>query len=503
MHKDFTYILSHTDTNGITIFITSFLFTLSIYHLFLFFQHRDKTYLLYSLYTILTFIYVYPKAKGFFLTDITPNIIKKNLITYSSALQWVFNTIYLIFIIYYIDLKKNNYKWYSFLKRIILIYCIICIALVVNTLFSNNSILINKVYAFFFIPTMTLIAIITTVVVFRINSVIKYYLIFGTSIYLILSIYSYYSSMSKYGTTYVFYIALFIENIFFALGLGAKQRMVLVEKNKMQKSLILEHQKNLELQKAIEEKLDKEVLEKTQKIIELNKEKEKETKKKLVAEFSKKTLELRMQALQTQMNPHFLFNSLNSIKHYIIKNNKEDASFYLSKLSKLIRLILDNSQLYEITLQQEIEVMKLYIEVENMRLDKSIIFDLNISDEMELRNIKIPPLVLQPFIENAIWHGLALKEGEKNIKISVDKNKDFVIIKIKDNGIGREQSAINNSKKLITKKSLGISLTKKRLEAYYEGFELKPTIRFEDLYLNEKPIGTLVIVQIPLTQVIH
>ena len=109
------YILSHTDSNGITIFIASFLFTLSVYHFFLYFQHKDKTYLFYSLYTILTFIYVFPKAQNFFLTEITSQKTKQLLIFYSSALQWIFNLIYLVFLIHYIRLKKHKPKWYNFL----------------------------------------------------------------------------------------------------------------------------------------------------------------------------------------------------------------------------------------------------------------------------------------------------------------------------------------------------------------------------------------------------
>jgi sensor histidine kinase YesM len=497
MQNNLTHILSHTDTNGITIFVASFLFTLSVYHFFLYFQHKDKTYLYYSLYTLLTFIYIFPKAHHFFLTEITSSNIKKNLIFYSSALQWVFNTIYLIFVIHYIDLKKHRKQWFSFLKKAIVFYSVLLLILLVITYRTGSNAVLDSVYAFFFIPTMTIIAIITVIIIYRINSVIKYYLIIGTTVYLSLAIYSYYSSMSAYGTTFLYYIALLIENIFFALGLGAKQKMILTEKNKFQKALIKEHQENSKLQKKISEKLDFEVAQKTKEIIALNKEKEKETKKKLAAEFSKRTLDLRMQALQTQMNPHFLFNSLNAIKHYIIKNNKEDASFFLSKLSKLIRKILENSQLFEITLSQEIEVMQLYVEVENMRLDKSISLKLNMDENCNLNAIKIPPLVLQPFIENAIWHGLSLKKGQKNIIVSIEQEGLFINIKIQDNGIGREQAAINKSAKLIDKKSLGISLTKKRLLAYFEGCNEKPKIYFEDLYSNNKPTGTLLIVKIP------
>ena len=206
-----------------------------------------------------------------------------------------------------------------------------------------------------------------------------------------------------------------------------------------------------------------------------------------------------MRALQTQMNPHFLFNSLNSIKHFIIKNEKADASFFLGKLSKLIRKILDNSQLLEITLKEELAIMKLYLNVENIRLDKDIILDIVVEDSLETQNYKLPPMVLQPFIENAIWHGLALKKGVKKIKISIRKKKNFIIINITDNGIGREKAAILKTAKLIDKESLGIELTKQRLEAYTQHFTRKSSIIFEDLYdKKNSPIGTKVHINIPV-----
>jgi LytS/YehU family sensor histidine kinase len=197
------------------------------------------------------------------------------------------------------------------------------------------------------------------------------------------------------------------------------------------------------------------------------------------------------------MNPHFLFNSLNSVKHYIIQNKKEDAAYFLSKLSRLLRKILDNSQLQEISLQEELEVMQLYLDVENMRLDHKIDLKIEIDKSINTNQIKLPPLVLQPFIENSIWHGLALIKGEKNIYINVQKTTQLLIT-IEDNGIGREKAAINKAAKLVEKESLGIELTKQRLEAYTEHLSKKVTIKFEDLYKDDKPAGTKVFISIPL-----
>jgi LytS/YehU family sensor histidine kinase len=313
-----------------------------------------------------------------------------------------------------------------------------------------------------------------------------------------LSITSYYSSQNIYGSTTLFYIAIVVENIFFTLGLGAKQKKLLIDKNEAQESVIEEHRINLELQEIIKSKLDIEVQKQTKKIIELTKENQLEEKRKLKVEYARRTLDLKMRALQTQMNPHFLFNSLNSIKHFIITNKKEDASYFLSRLSQLLRKILDNSKQKDITLKEELEIMQLYIEVENIRLHQQIDFRINIADAVSTTQLKIPPIILQPFIENAIWHGLALKKGIKKISIEIKKESKAYLIYIADNGIGREKSAILKKAKLVEKESLGISLTKERLEAYTEHLDGKVTITFEDLYENDKPTGTKVLLYIPI-----
>jgi len=493
---DWTYIFQHPNDNGITIFISGFLLTLSLYHFLLYFQHKDRSYLYYSLYTFLIFVYTYHRAHFFFLRDFSLPL-KPYLYHFSVPLQWLFNTIYLLFVKTFIDLKQYKPQWNRFLNYSIGIYLSILILLMLYTSIIGNQRLLGMAYAFFFLPTITIIAVITMYILYTMDTVLKYYVLSGSIIYLLLSLTAFYLSFLGHLVTTLFYIATFFENIFFALGLGAKQKKILMDKNTAQEKVIEEHQQNIALQQKVHSKLDKEVALKTAEILRLNQEKEKEKRTKLAIEFSKKTLNLRMRALQTQMNPHFLFNSLNSVKYYIIQNKKEDAAYFLSKLSKLLRKILDNSQLQEISLKEELAVMQIYIEVENMRMENEITLILPTLKPTTER-IKLPPLVLQPFIENAIWHGLALKKGKKLIQIEIQSNKDYLSICIADNGIGRERAAINKAAKLTKKESLGISLTKERLEVSTTHLQNKVKIRFEDLYTKEKPAGTKVYINIPL-----
>ena len=142
----------------------------------------------------------------------------------------------------------------------------------------------------------------------------------------------------------------------------------------------------------------------------------------------KKILTLEQDMLRSQMNPHFLFNSLNSIKLYIINNEKENAVYYLNKFAKLIRKILVASSEKEIPLSDELDTMELYMNIENIRFSNAIEFKILIDENVNTHNIKVPSLIIQPFLENAIWHGLSSKEEDKKIELKVEKNKKSILL---------------------------------------------------------------------------
>ena len=215
----------------------------------------------------------------------------------------------------------------------------------------------------------------------------------------------------------------------------------------------------------------------------------------------KRILTLEQDVLRTQMNPHFIFNALNSIKHYIINNEQKNAVHYLNKFSKLVRKILESSKLKEVSLQEELETMDLYMNIENIRFSNEIDYTISVDENLDLSTIKVPPLVLQPFLENALWHGLSSKKGNKKILLSVFKpSSDFIQIDIEDNGIGRTASAKIKAKKIINRKSIGIELTKERLQNFIKDFQNPFSLIFNDLFdEEEKPKGTKVALKIPIT----
>jgi tetratricopeptide (TPR) repeat protein len=212
------------------------------------------------------------------------------------------------------------------------------------------------------------------------------------------------------------------------------------------------------------------------------------------AEFQQQATELEMQALRAQMNPHFIFNSLNSINRFILQNNSEQASEYLIKFSKLVRLILQNAQDSLISLESELESLGLYLELEALRLEGKFDYKITLSKDLDLFALKVPPLIVQPYAENAIWHGLTHKEEKGHLEINVSEENGYLFFKITDDGIGRNKAAMLSNAYGIRKKSMGSKITADRI-AMMHGHGLGVTIN--DLVSPEgNALGTEVIVKI-------
>ncbi len=216
------------------------------------------------------------------------------------------------------------------------------------------------------------------------------------------------------------------------------------------------------------------------------------------AELSLQMSELKMQALRAQMNPHFIFNSLNSIQHLVIKNESQQAFSYLSKFSKLLRMILETSDKPYILLEKEVEVLKLYLELEKLRFDSQFISYFELEDESEWADLKIPTLMLQPFVENAIWHGLLPKEGEKKLWIRIRVKEGYLLLEIEDNGIGRKKSGEIKSLQTVKYESRSTAINENRLNLIEERYRDYSTIEYIDLEESGKAIGTLVKLTFPI-----
>ena len=221
-------------------------------------------------------------------------------------------------------------------------------------------------------------------------------------------------------------------------------------------------------------------------------------KERQIAAHEKELLELEAKALRAQMHPHFIFNCLNSIKSLMQENQMDKGVIYLTTFSKLIRTLFNNADKKEISLYDEIETCKLYLQLEAMRFDSQFSYNVNIDETIDLKSISVPALIIQPFIENAIWHGIVPKGSGGNVSLDVSRSNGNVEIVVDDNGIGRESSQQNKGASSIGHQSKGVNLTQSRLELDNLLQQRKAKLETIDKRdENGKAIGTKVSIILP------
>lgn len=216
--------------------------------------------------------------------------------------------------------------------------------------------------------------------------------------------------------------------------------------------------------------------------------------------FERESAQLETQALRSQMNPHFIFNALNSINDFVQRNDQDSASFYLIKFARVMRAVLENSRHSEVPLGEDIDALRGYMELERMRMHEKFDFGIEVASDIDPEQVMVPPLVVQPFVENAIWHGMSGKEGRGNITLKVEQRGTQLVWIIEDDGVGRnalkasetdEQHALKaDSGK---KTSLGTAITRARLDLVQRQHGGTAGFRYFDL-----PKGTRVQVELPL-----
>ncbi|MBW2939036.1 histidine kinase [Aureisphaera sp. CAU 1614] len=200
---------------------------------------------------------------------------------------------------------------------------------------------------------------------------------------------------------------------------------------------------------------------------------------------------LALKSLRTQMNPHFIFNALNSVNSFIASNDERAANKYLSEFSQLMRSVLENSEEDFIPLSKEIELLELYVKLEHFRFKDKFDYEVTVDESINVDDFVIPPMLLQPYVENAVWHGLRYKEDKGMLKINFQqKDKETVIITIEDDGIGRKKSKELKTENQKKQKSKGMGNIQKRISILNEMYKDKVDVIVEDAFENEA--GTLV-----------
>lgn len=220
------------------------------------------------------------------------------------------------------------------------------------------------------------------------------------------------------------------------------------------------------------------------------------------AELKNKLQELESNALKAQMNPHFIFNAMNSIQSLIINNRSDEAGKYISKFAKLMRHVLENADANLVSIEKELYSIQLYIELEKLRMNVDLNYTEEIDPQLEIHEEKIPSLILQPFVENALWHGLSKKQGNKKLTIAIKVVHNLIVCEITDNGIGRA-NAVNHYDQLPEGHlSRATDITLQRLINYNKTQGIQP-IEITDLAdAHNNPVGTCVIIRIKREKVL-
>ena len=425
------------------------LFVLFVYHFLIYFQNKSKLYLFYSLYLLALTIYL--------LQDVisVDRTVFYNYINFS--IQFLAYAAYVAFARSLLDTRTHLIVWDRYFEIEIKVLLILAPMFILIQFFLGYEFQIKA-----FTVVAPLLSIFTLVsyyiIITRIKDNFSLFFVVGSLIYVILANISFLEFFVGtdffidlgFQPMFFVYLGAILQSIIFSVIIGFIIKKIEVKS------------KNAEIRLAVK---------------------------------LKEMEELKMTALQSQMNPHFLFNSLNSINNFVLKNEVEKASDYITKFSRLIRVILNSSSSHTSSLSEELGILALYVKLEKMRVSGGFEYIVNVDKNINLEKIKVPPLFLQPFIENAIWHGIMKKEGEKRIELTVNEVKGNVLCVILDNGIG-----INKAKELAQmtqkRKFFGAEATENRIRMLYQNKDVH--IVTKDISKGTKT-GTEVSISFPLS----
>ena len=208
--------------------------------------------------------------------------------------------------------------------------------------------------------------------------------------------------------------------------------------------------------------------------------------------------ELEMQSLRSQLNPHFMFNSLNSIQTLIMKEQTDKSQSYLSRFARLLRMLLENADKQFVPLRIEMEFLQLYLSLESLRVP-DMQYSISTDSALNTEQILIPNMILQPYVENAIWHGLSHKETDKQLRIRVFRENGTINYEIEDNGVGRKKAGELKSLFRKQHQSKGMELISKRIELLNKEYSSVIQTEVADVVKNNEVAGTLVSIKVSLT----
>ena len=417
------------------LFVGAFLFVF-VFAFITYFTSRRLDFLFYSLYILCLLIYLGKSAFG--INDLLVREVPLFSMWLHSVLQIFINLFYVIFAKHYLETRRS----YSFLNKAIYGIAIFLIVLIIVETFLSITHRFEAHLALMNIHRliMSVFAVWSFIYLLKYaKNTLAYFIIIGSFAFLVGSL----AMLFTMDKTYMI-LGSVLEVLLFGLGL------------------------NYKMKKSNEEKIL----------------------------LKQSAYDNQISALRAQMNPHFIFNSLSSIQHLISSNKKEAAIKYLSKFSLLMRNVLESSIEANAVLNEEILLLRKYIELEALRFDHSFSYTITLDENIDPAAIEIPTFIIQPFVENAILHGLLNKEsGDKKLRIHFRKELTYLICEVEDNGVGRKIPSKNIPTLVKQKISRGITVTEKRLQIIDESPETKVEIIDK---IDEKGMstGTLVVIKI-------
>ncbi|MFN6943305.1 MAG: 7TM diverse intracellular signaling domain-containing protein [Cytophagaceae bacterium] len=420
-------------------------FIIILYNLVYFVILKERKYLYYLLYMLSITIYLMSRngtGFQFFWPDIPSANYYVEFISSTSGVSFL-----LLFTSSYLGLYSINKKGYFFLLALLLINLL---TLPLQILHQTD--IVQMVIAILFVQ----IAFGVTIIFYLKRRIKTLWFLLGfviLDIGFIISWLEYIDGISSsIFTVYFLYLAVNLQFIFISIGLAHDIKQIREEKNKALINLLA---------------------------------------------ISDNNQMMRILALKKQMSPHFIFNALNSILQRILSGSKDDASEYLVKFSRLIRKTMEQSDIIFTKLSDELESLKIYLSLEAMRLGNSFSYNIEVNPSINPEREVIPAFIIQPFVENAVWHGLMPKQGDKFVSIRIEKEASVLAIIIEDNGIGRTVSA--KRKKQHQSTPQGINLIRERLELLNKKYHCASTVEIQDLYdTKHNASGTRIIIKTDL-----
>ncbi len=457
---------------------------------------RDSAFLYYTLYTVAASGLLLLLANPRFSLGITPDALPWLGHPIALSLNPLVALLYALFLSSLLHISRQQPSLWRVI-RLGMVGLALLQAMAVVQVFTGVWIRSNSLYfALDTLPAL-LMGVLLIVATLRSDSKLKAYLLAGQISLYVIAISPLHglfaiSNPSPVVNLFLNYppfymiLGLCLELFCFALALAYRSKLVEVEKNQLQQTYARQLQTELEAR-------TREVERQSQLL-------EQQHIRQLELGFEQQLAQVQMSALRAQMNPHFIFNCLNSIQLYTTSNNAAKASDYLNRFSQLIRLVLENSRSERVTLQSELEALRLYLEMEAMRFKDKLRFTIQLPAHLDADLIEIPPLLLQPYVENAIWHGLMHRAEGGVVSVKVESlAPDCLRVTITDNGVGRAMAAELKSKSATRHKSFGMKLTGERISLINRLYDTTTRVQVHDLVdAGGTPAGTEVMIEIPI-----